>query len=70
MHQPGESPLCYGRFKTSAKLDQVAWWDAATIMNIFSEVAIVALEIGIMIPLQVPTSRKFSIITLFACRLL
>lgn len=49
---------------------QVAWWDAATITNIISEVAIVALEVAIMLPLQVPRPRKASIISLFACRLL
>jgi hypothetical protein len=39
-------------------------------MNIVSEVALVALEVSVITPLQIHKRRKTSIICLFTCRLL
>ncbi|KAF2869232.1 hypothetical protein BDV95DRAFT_609459 [Massariosphaeria phaeospora] len=55
--------------RSSACIDRFAWWYAVGILNIGSEVAIVALEVGMMVPLHITRLRKLSIISLFACRL-
>ncbi|KAL5400384.1 hypothetical protein PMIN03_012425 [Paraphaeosphaeria minitans] len=49
---------------------QLQWWDSITILNIISEVNLVALEMGIIAPLQMARQRKVSLICLLTCRLL
>ncbi|KAF1949615.1 hypothetical protein CC80DRAFT_256910 [Byssothecium circinans] len=51
-------------------IDYLNWWNAATSMNIISEIAIVGLEVSIILALQIRWPRKASIVSLFACRLL
>ncbi|KAF1835438.1 hypothetical protein BDW02DRAFT_288673 [Decorospora gaudefroyi] len=51
-------------------IDRSTWWNAVSVFNILTEVTIVALEIGIMVRLQVTRQRKAGIISLFAFRLL
>lgn len=46
------------------------WWNAVSIFNIVTEVAIIALELGITAQLRVTRQRKASIMSLFACRFL
>ncbi|KAF2624467.1 hypothetical protein BU25DRAFT_413377 [Macroventuria anomochaeta] len=51
-------------------LDRFTWWNAISIFNIVTEVAIIALELGITAQLRVTRQRKASIMSLFACRFL
>ncbi|KAF3042759.1 hypothetical protein E8E12_010021 [Didymella heteroderae] len=50
--------------------DRFIWWSAISIFNIITEIAIVALELGITAQLQIARQRKASIMSLFACRVL
>lgn len=49
---------------------QFIWWNAISILNIVTELAIIALELGITAQLRVARKRKASIMSLFACRFL
>ncbi|KAL5410030.1 hypothetical protein PMIN04_010799 [Paraphaeosphaeria minitans] len=51
-------------------INDLQWWDSITILNIISEVNLVALEMGIIAPLQMARQRKVSLICLLTCRLL
>ncbi|KAJ4988311.1 hypothetical protein SVAN01_06246 [Stagonosporopsis vannaccii] len=51
-------------------LDRFTWWNTISIFNILTEVAIIALELGITAQLRVTRQRKASIMCLFACRIL
>lgn len=51
-------------------LDRFTWWNAISIFNIITEVAIIALELGITVQLRVTRQKKASIMSLFACRVL
>ncbi|CAI6332616.1 unnamed protein product [Periconia digitata] len=56
---------------TSLKcIDYLAWWYGVTVLNIVSEVALVGLEIGVIMPLQMARQRKAFITSLFALRLI
>ncbi|EDU50716.1 conserved hypothetical protein [Pyrenophora tritici-repentis Pt-1C-BFP] len=46
------------------------WWNAVSICNIVTELAIVAIELGITAQLHVKRQRKVTVMTLFSCRLL
>ncbi|KAF1925890.1 uncharacterized protein M421DRAFT_7403 [Didymella exigua CBS 183.55] len=50
--------------------DRFIWWNTISILNIVTEVAIIALELGITAHLQVARQKKASIMSLFACRIL
>ncbi|KAL5381018.1 hypothetical protein PMIN06_009844 [Paraphaeosphaeria minitans] len=54
----------------SQAIMKLQWWDSITILNIISEVNLVALEMGIIAPLQMARQRKVSLICLLTCRLL
>lgn len=60
------------RYSNSARTDnwQSIWWTAVSVSNIITEVAIVALELGITAQLQVRRQRKAAVMSLFAFRLL
>ena len=49
---------------------QFTWWNAISIYNMVTEVAITAIELGITAQLRVTRQRKASIMSLFACRFL
>ncbi|KAA8616874.1 hypothetical protein A1F94_007522 [Pyrenophora tritici-repentis] len=51
-------------------LDRSTWWNAVSICNIVTELAIVAIELGITAQLHVKRQRKVTVMTLFSCRLL
>lgn len=51
-------------------LDYLVWWTTISVSNIVTEVAIVALELGITAQLRMQRQRKASVMSLFACRLL
>ncbi|KAH6629134.1 hypothetical protein C7974DRAFT_433825 [Boeremia exigua] len=51
-------------------LDRTTWWTVMSILNILTEVAIIALELGIVAQLRVTRQKKASIMSLFACRFL
>ncbi|KAF3048714.1 hypothetical protein E8E11_009257 [Didymella keratinophila] len=51
-------------------VDRFIWWNVISVFNIITEVAIVALELGITAQLQINRQRKASIMSLFACRIL
>ncbi|CAE7000764.1 hypothetical protein P3342_001300 [Pyrenophora teres f. teres] len=51
-------------------LDRSTWWNAVSICNIITELAIVAIELGITAQLHVRRQRKVAVMTLFSCRLL
>ncbi|KAI0574824.1 hypothetical protein Ptr902_11621 [Pyrenophora tritici-repentis] len=46
------------------------WWNVVSICNIVTELAIVAIELGITAQLHVKRQRKVTVMTLFSCRLL
>jgi hypothetical protein len=50
--------------------EQLTWWNAVSCFNIITEIAIVALELGITAQLHVRRQRKAAVMTLFSCRLL
>ncbi|KAF2443911.1 hypothetical protein P171DRAFT_432011 [Karstenula rhodostoma CBS 690.94] len=50
-------------------IDNLHWWETITIIGIVSEVALVALEMGIIAPLQMARQRKVFLISLLTCRL-
>ncbi|KAF1976793.1 hypothetical protein BU23DRAFT_587812 [Bimuria novae-zelandiae CBS 107.79] len=51
-------------------INTLNWWLTITILNILSEVALVALEIALVAPVQMMRKRKVFVIGLFTCRLL
>jgi hypothetical protein len=51
-------------------IDRLTWWNAVSCFNILTEIAIVALELGITAQLHVRRQRKAAVMTLFSCRLL
>ncbi|RMZ66778.1 amino acid polyamine transporter I [Pyrenophora seminiperda CCB06] len=51
-------------------LDRLAWWNGVAICNIITELAIVAIELGITAQLHVQRQRKVAVMALFSCRLL
>lgn len=56
--------------RTNSDCHKFVWWNAISVFNIITEVAIVALELGITAQLQINRQRKASIMSLFACRVL
>ncbi|CAN9302772.1 unnamed protein product [Alternaria alternata] len=48
----------------------LTWWNIVSCFNIITEIAIVALELGITARLQIRRQRKAAVMTLFSCRLL
>ena len=57
-------------YKTYSDYLQFVWWNVTSILNIVTEIAIIALELGITAQLRVTRQRKASIMSLFGCRIL
>ncbi|KAF2133081.1 hypothetical protein P153DRAFT_310072 [Dothidotthia symphoricarpi CBS 119687] len=51
-------------------IDRFSWWNAVSILNIVTEIAIVTLELGITAQLHIARQKKAVVMSIFACRLL